>query len=230
MPQFKVTKKSFINDRIYEEGALIDFDGEPSDNLEPVDDAAQAMVAEAEQRRAARAAAIKANVAGSISDAQSEQLQNFIAQLAGFGQRIVAIEARMAQVEGAAVPDLSPFATKGDIEAVRGEIAAAKADLGELDEGLTMVSGRVADVEGTLTQLAKAPAAPATPPAPPPPPAPEPVVAAPEPTPTPAPVVEPTPEPAPAPAPEPAPVAETPAADTPAADAGKPADAGNPFG
>jgi len=36
MPQFRVLQKSFIGGRIVEEGELVDYDGETSDNLEPV--------------------------------------------------------------------------------------------------------------------------------------------------------------------------------------------------
>lgn len=36
MAQYRVLAKSFINDRIVEEGDIVDYDGETSDNLEPV--------------------------------------------------------------------------------------------------------------------------------------------------------------------------------------------------
>lgn len=36
MPQYRVLQKSFIGNRIVEEGEIIDFDGEASDNLELV--------------------------------------------------------------------------------------------------------------------------------------------------------------------------------------------------
>ena len=41
MPKYKVLQKSFIGNRLVEEGETIDYDGEPSDNLEPVDKAAK---------------------------------------------------------------------------------------------------------------------------------------------------------------------------------------------
>ena len=34
MPQYRVLQKSFIGNRIVEEGEVVDYDGEPSDNLE----------------------------------------------------------------------------------------------------------------------------------------------------------------------------------------------------
>ena len=36
MPQYRVLQKSFIGNRIVEEGEVIDYDGEASDNLELV--------------------------------------------------------------------------------------------------------------------------------------------------------------------------------------------------
>lgn len=41
MPKYKVLQKSFIGNRIVEEGEIVDYDGEPSENLEPVDKAAK---------------------------------------------------------------------------------------------------------------------------------------------------------------------------------------------
>lgn len=41
MPKFEVLQKSFIGNRIVEEGEIVDYDGEPSDNLKPVDKAAK---------------------------------------------------------------------------------------------------------------------------------------------------------------------------------------------
>ena len=159
MARYKVKSKSFIDDRIVEAGTEIEFDGEPGENLEPVDDAAKAAVEAAAERRAAKAEAIKSAVAGTLDPQTADTVQQLIASVQGFAGRLAAVEARTANVEAAATPDLSAYATKADVEAVR-------ADVGELDTGLTMVSGRVSEVEGTLTALANKPA-PATPPAPP---------------------------------------------------------------
>lgn len=38
MPQYRVLTKSFINNSIQEEGALVEFDGNPGSNLELVRD------------------------------------------------------------------------------------------------------------------------------------------------------------------------------------------------
>jgi hypothetical protein len=44
MAQYKVLERSFINNMAYDEGAIIEFDGEPGDNLEPVDEPAKKAV------------------------------------------------------------------------------------------------------------------------------------------------------------------------------------------
>lgn len=36
MPRYRVLTKSFINNTIHEEGAVIDYDGKPGSNLKPV--------------------------------------------------------------------------------------------------------------------------------------------------------------------------------------------------
>lgn len=36
MPKYKVLQKSFINNQILEEGEIVEYDGEPSSNLELV--------------------------------------------------------------------------------------------------------------------------------------------------------------------------------------------------
>lgn len=36
MPKFRVVEKSFINNRICEEGEIVDYEGKVHDNLEPV--------------------------------------------------------------------------------------------------------------------------------------------------------------------------------------------------
>lgn len=47
MPQYRVLQTSFIGNRLVQEGDVIDFDGEPSDNLEPMDKAAKKAAAAA---------------------------------------------------------------------------------------------------------------------------------------------------------------------------------------
>lgn len=46
MPQYRVAQKSFIHNRIVEEGELIDYDGEAADNLEPIKPAKKSKPAE----------------------------------------------------------------------------------------------------------------------------------------------------------------------------------------
>lgn len=38
MPQYRVLAKSFINNSIVEEGAIVEYEGEASDNLELIED------------------------------------------------------------------------------------------------------------------------------------------------------------------------------------------------
>jgi hypothetical protein len=42
MAKYRVKEKSFINNVLVEEGAIVEYDGEPSDNLEPVSKRAKA--------------------------------------------------------------------------------------------------------------------------------------------------------------------------------------------
>lgn len=42
MPTYRALQKSFINNRIVEEGETVEYDGEPSANLELVEDAPKA--------------------------------------------------------------------------------------------------------------------------------------------------------------------------------------------
>lgn len=46
MPQYKVLEKSLIGNEIFEEGAIVDYDGYPSHNLEPLCDEGRAKAAE----------------------------------------------------------------------------------------------------------------------------------------------------------------------------------------
>jgi hypothetical protein len=49
MPKFRVLEKSFIDNSIAEEGKIVEYTGVPGANLEPVDDAAMALAAQAPQ-------------------------------------------------------------------------------------------------------------------------------------------------------------------------------------
>lgn len=46
MPQYKVLEKSLIGNEIFEEGAIVDYDGYPSGNLEPLCDEGRAKAEE----------------------------------------------------------------------------------------------------------------------------------------------------------------------------------------
>lgn len=45
MPRYRVLETSYINDRIYNQGEEVEYDGRVSDNLEPIDKAAKKMAA-----------------------------------------------------------------------------------------------------------------------------------------------------------------------------------------
>lgn len=49
MPQYRVLQKSFIGNRIVEEGEVVDYDGEPSENLELIKQAKGKKAAEASE-------------------------------------------------------------------------------------------------------------------------------------------------------------------------------------
>lgn len=81
MPKYRVLQKSFIGNRIVEEGEEVDYDGEPSDNLVPIDKAAKKVVesidadaAAAESAERLAAAANTGNPAGVVdADAAAGQ-------------------------------------------------------------------------------------------------------------------------------------------------------------
>lgn len=49
MPQYRVLQKSFVNNRIVEEGEVVDYDGDPGPNLESVKKGKKAEPAAADQ-------------------------------------------------------------------------------------------------------------------------------------------------------------------------------------
>lgn len=66
MPKYRVTKRSFIANVLVEEGAIVDFEGKPGDNLEPLDAAGQKAVKSA----SASAAESQERMAQAIAGAQ----------------------------------------------------------------------------------------------------------------------------------------------------------------
>lgn len=56
MPKYKVLEKSLIGNEIYEAGQIAEYDGLPSENLEPLDDEGRAKKAEYEESNQARIA------------------------------------------------------------------------------------------------------------------------------------------------------------------------------
>lgn len=141
MARYKTKSQSFINDTLVPADTEVDFDGEPGDNLEPVDDAAKEAVAAAAARRESKAAAIKSALQGTIDPANAETIQNLITQVQDFAGRLAAAEARVAAAEAATKPDLSQYAMRSDVS--------------ELDAGMNLLSSRIAEVEGVQEALAK---------------------------------------------------------------------------
>lgn len=63
MPRYKVLEKSLVNNQIYEAGDEVEYDGEVSGNLEPLDDAGRA-------KRAQYEASNKQRIATMLQDAK----------------------------------------------------------------------------------------------------------------------------------------------------------------
>lgn len=68
MAKYRVLTKSFIGNTIVEEGTVIDFDGVPSDNLEPMDKAAESAAEQSATANTESMARQKAAVAGADPD------------------------------------------------------------------------------------------------------------------------------------------------------------------
>lgn len=49
--KYRITRLSFIGNQLLDEGAVVEYDGEPGSNLEPLNDAAKAAAKKAEQKR-----------------------------------------------------------------------------------------------------------------------------------------------------------------------------------
>ena len=69
MASYKVLQRSFINDRPYEEGDTVEYDGVPAENLEPICKAAKAAVKAAAEAGIATAAMQDWNPVLGIADA-----------------------------------------------------------------------------------------------------------------------------------------------------------------
>lgn len=66
MPKYRVTQPSFIHGRMFKAGDVINFDGVPGFNLDPVDDAAKK--AKAAASKAASRNVNKSDLAQSMAD------------------------------------------------------------------------------------------------------------------------------------------------------------------
>lgn len=150
MAQYRVVSEFFYEGTLYKSGAIVDYTGIPGENLEPLDDAARAAVAAAEQRRAERMAALRAPVAAGMG----EEAQKLLASLI---ERVGALEAA-----NAARPAINPDAFVSEEEFVAFK-ARVMEDIDELDRGVTLIHDRVAELENLArpakqTQPAEQPA------------------------------------------------------------------------
>ena len=68
MAKYRVLTKSFINNALVEEGAVVEYDGAPSDNLEPMDKPAEAAAAQAATADVDSIARQRAAAAGASPD------------------------------------------------------------------------------------------------------------------------------------------------------------------
>lgn len=64
MAQYRVLTKSFINNSVYEEGAIVEYDGKPGSNLELVKDESEPQKGKGKKGAAASAPDDAANVFG----------------------------------------------------------------------------------------------------------------------------------------------------------------------
>lgn len=108
MPRYRVLEKSFLNNRIHEEGAEVEFDGNPGSNLEPLDAAARKAVAEYAAAKKARNAKLATETPDSTHANLGELLGEMSKQLAA---HTAALNATLPQGSAdAGTPDTS---TKG---------------------------------------------------------------------------------------------------------------------
>lgn len=68
MPRYKVLEKSLLNNRMYEAGEEVEYEGEVSGNLEPLDDAGRAMRAQYEASNKQRIATMLQDAKDSPND------------------------------------------------------------------------------------------------------------------------------------------------------------------
>jgi hypothetical protein len=74
MPKFRVAHTSFIDNRLVHEGDIVDYDGEPSDNLEPVDKAAKKLAAATNTPEAEAEALARLSAAANAGDPDTPAL------------------------------------------------------------------------------------------------------------------------------------------------------------
>ena len=82
MPEYLVKEKSFIDNKIYEVGDTVNYDGLPADNLEPTCDAGRAKAAEYEESNKKRLAAVNSQFAESQIANGAEFAREFAKEMA----------------------------------------------------------------------------------------------------------------------------------------------------
>lgn len=133
MPKYRVLEKSLIGNEIHEAGAIVDYDGLPAENLEPMCKEGEAKYKEYVASNTARAAAMKEqfsesavgdpavfvkNLAQAMAAANAEVISSAVAQ--GIAQAMASLSAAQAAVEAptevlasvdAPAPSTKPTAT-----------------------------------------------------------------------------------------------------------------------
>ena len=107
MPKYKVLEKSLIGNEIFEEGAIVEYDGLPGHNLEPLCDEGKAKAEELVEVNAARIKQMQLDnpntptidheaFAKAIAAALAEANQQHDAQMAQFAEVLTAMQDRLS--------------------------------------------------------------------------------------------------------------------------------------
>jgi len=129
MPKYRVKEKSLIGNTLHEAGEIVEYDGLPAENLEPMCDEGRAKYQEYLASNAARVAKLKEQFSESAVGDPTEFAAKFAAELKKSNEEFVAsipgmIATAVAQALAAAFPNGigAPTAPAGD--AAQGETGA----------------------------------------------------------------------------------------------------------
>jgi hypothetical protein len=160
MPKYRVLEKSYINNRIHEEGDEIEYDGLPSSNLQPLDSAGKEKAAEYEVTNAERvqklmatfeatpgvdAAAIAAAVAEGLKQAMLASAENQAAFSAEAISAAVAegIKQGMAAIQAhAPAAEVPADSTSTSTSNAAGNDAGNVSDAGAADKATTTAKSK----------------------------------------------------------------------------------------